>query len=203
LIRDLYNLKMAENKKIRALFTFEILGKPPEHIKETMSQVIDKLGELPGIEIDNKKVHEPRPVEKDDMPDLFTTFAEAEVLGKNIEDLMMVVFYAMPSHVEIIQPEELVFRNSDLSSLFSGLTSKLHRYDEIAKASIMERNILVQKMNEMQKKISELEQKSDKGEGKDEDEKDDEQGKNKDKEKHKKQDIKKSKKKVSKDKKKN
>jgi len=68
--------------KIRAMFIFEILGRPPEHIKETMSQLVDKLAELPGIEIDKKTVHEPKPVKEENagkegnMSGLFTTFAE-------------------------------------------------------------------------------------------------------------------------------
>ena len=141
---------MAEDK-IRAMFIFEILGKPAEHIKKTMEDFIDKLMELPGIEVSNRKVHEPKKFEKD--PSLFTTFAEVEVLGKDINNIIALVFYGMPSHVEIIEPEQLILKNFDLSSLLSTLTTKLHRYDEIAKAITIERNILINKLKELQGKI--------------------------------------------------
>jgi len=135
--------------KIRAMFIFEILGRPPEHIKETMSQLVDKLEEIPGVEISKKTVHEPKTVEDKDAKDLFTTFAEVEILGKDINSLMTIVFYAMPSHIEIIEPEEIRLKNLDISNLLSGLTIKLHRYDEIAKALTIERNILIGKLKEL------------------------------------------------------
>ncbi len=131
------------------MFIFEILGKPPEHIKETMSQLVDKLGELPGIKIDKKIIHEPKPIKDENAKDLFTTFAEVEILGKEINSLVDVMFHAMPSHVEIIEPEEIRLRNFDVSSLLSGLTVKLHRYDEIAKALTIERNVLIGKLKEL------------------------------------------------------
>lgn len=141
--------------KIRAMFIFEILGRPPEHIKETMSQLVDKLAELPGIEIDKKIVHDPKPVKEENAnkeenaKGLFTTFAEVEILGKDINSLIMVVFYAMPSHVEIIEPEEIRFKNFEMSNLLSDLTVKMHRYDEIAKALTIERNMLIGKLKEL------------------------------------------------------
>jgi hypothetical protein len=140
--------------KIKAMFIFEILGKPPEHIKETMSQLVDKLAELPGIEINKKTIHEPKPIKenadkKGDTSGLFTTFAEVEILGKDINSLITVVFYAMPSHVEIIEPEEIRFKNFEMSGLLSDLTVKMHRYDEIAKALMIERNMLIGKLKEL------------------------------------------------------
>ncbi len=142
-------------EKIRAMFIFEILGRPPEHIKETMSQLVDKLAELPGIEINKKIVHEPKPVKEEktnkegNASGLFITFAEVEILGKDINSLIMVVFYAMPSHVEIIEPEEIKFKNFDISNLLSDLTVKLHRYDEIAKVLTIERSMLIGKLKEL------------------------------------------------------
>lgn len=141
--------------KIRAMFIFEILGRPPEHIKETMSQLVDKLAELPGIEIDKKTVHEPKPIKEENADKgenasgLFTTFAEVEILGSDLNSLINVIFYAMPSHVEIIEPEEIRFKNFEMSNLLSDLTVKMHRYDEIAKALTIERNMLIGKLKEL------------------------------------------------------
>ena len=144
---------MLMTNKIRAMFIFEILGRPAEHIKETLSQLVDKLGEFPGIKIDKKKVHEAKPVEQEGVKDLFTTFAEVEILGDNIDAITNIVFNAMPSHVEIIEPDELTIKNFDLSNFLSSLTVKLHRYDEIAKTITLERNFLVGKLKEMQEKL--------------------------------------------------
>ena len=135
--------------KIRAMFIFEILGRPPEHIKTTMSQLVDKLAELPGIEIAKKTVHEPKPVKDENAKEWFTTFAEVEVLGKDINSLITLVFYAMPAHVEIIEPEEIRLKNFEMSGLLSDLTVKMHRYDEIAKALTIENNRLISKLKEL------------------------------------------------------
>ena len=146
---------MAEDNKIKALFIFEIMGRPPGHIKKTMGELVDKLGEFKGVEIFRKEIHEPKPVEKEDVKDLFTTFAEVELFGKDLNVILDIVFNAMPSHVEILEPAELRFKNFDLSSMLSTLTVKLHRYDEIAKALTFERNVLVKRLKEMEEGGSE------------------------------------------------
>jgi len=148
---------MEKNETIKAMFIFEILGRPAEHVKETISQLVDKLAEFPGIKINNKKIHEPKLIEDEKIKNLFTTFAEVEVFGKNLNAILTIVFNTMPSHVEIIEPNEFRFKNFDLSSLLSELTIKLHRYDEIAKAITIERNILANKLKEMQEKLNVLE----------------------------------------------
>ncbi len=148
--------------KIKALFIFEILGRPPEHIKETMELLVDKLGELEGVEINSKKIHEPKLIEKEGVKDLFSAFSEVEILGEDLNAILNVVFHAMPSHVEILSPNELKFKNFDLSSMLSALTVKLHRYDEIAKISIIEKNMLTKKLKEMEEKVGELEKEKEK-----------------------------------------
>jgi hypothetical protein len=142
--------------KIRALFTFEILGKPPEHIKKTLEDLIEKLNELPGISVDRSEVHEPKQIESKDKPELkgiFSSFAEAEILGDELSNIITVVMHAFPSHVEILEPSELKFKNFDISSMLSELLIKMHRYDEIAKGLTMERNVLMNKLKEAEEKL--------------------------------------------------
>ena len=148
----MFGVKMAENKNIKALFVFEILGRPAEHIKETMRLLIEKLGELEGVEILKKEIHEPKPIEKEDVKNLFTTFSEVEILGQDLNAILNVVFFAMPSHVEILEPDELRFKNFDLSNMLSALTVKLHKYDEIAKASIIENKMLADRLKGLESK---------------------------------------------------
>ncbi len=70
---------------------YEILGRPPEHIKQALENFVENLGKQEGIEIINKKVHEPHTLEKKDekgnvietVKDLFTSFAEVELLIDN------------------------------------------------------------------------------------------------------------------------
>lgn len=146
---------MAE-QKIKAIFTFEMLGRPPEHLKATLSEFVDKLDTIPSITIENKTVHEPKLVEDERVKDLFTTFAEVEVSSDNFNAISLIVFNALPSHVEIIEPYSLNIANNELSNILTDLTVRIHKYDEIAKRITAERNMMIKKLEEADKKIQEL-----------------------------------------------
>ena len=143
--------------EIKALFIFEIMGRPPEHIKNTLGELVDKLGEQKGIDIIRKEVHEPKPVEKEGTTNLFTTFAEVELIADNLSLIFDIALNMLPSHVEILEPKELEFKNFDLSSAVSNLCVKIHKYDEISKISLMEKNSLIARLNQAQEKIENLE----------------------------------------------
>jgi len=143
--------------EIKALFIFEIMGRPPEHIKNTLGELVDKLGEQKGIKIIRKEVHEPKPVEKEGATNLFTTFAEVELIADNLSLIFDIALNMLPSHVEILEPKELEFKNFDLSSAVSNLCVKIHKYDEISKISLMEKNSLIGQLKQAQEKIDNLE----------------------------------------------
>lgn len=138
---------MAE--KINAILIMEILGKPPEHIKKTISDLVEKMSGEKGINLINKKIVEPKQVEG---KEVFTSYAEVE-LETNMESLMMLIFGYMPSHIEITTPEEIKIKNSDLNLFFNELAKKLHQYDEIAQTLIIERKMLAKQIQEGKIKV--------------------------------------------------
>jgi hypothetical protein len=148
--------------KIRALFIFEILGKPPEHIKISLEKMIDELAKQKGLEIVRREIHEPKIIDnKDDKNEnkensLYSTFAEVEVVASDLKLIMAIVLNMLPSHVEILEPTDFVIKNFDLSSLMTELTLKMHKYDEIAKVLILERNNLLKRLNENDKMVREI-----------------------------------------------
>src|SRR3989344_1287831 len=143
--------------KIRALFIFEILGKPPEHITNSLEKMIDELAKQKGLEIVRREIHEPKIIDnKDDKKEdnensLYSTFAEVEVVASDLKLIMAIVLNMLPSHVEILEPTDFVIKNFDLSGLMTELTLKMHKYDEIAKVLILERNELLRRLNENHK----------------------------------------------------
>ena len=141
--------------KIRALFIFEMMGRPPEHIKNALEGFVKKLGEQKGVEIVKQTINEPRPLEKEGVEDLYTTFAEVELETDTLGIIFDITVHMLPAHVEILGPEELILKNFELSSTLSALTIRLHKYDEIAKAALMDRNILMQRLQEMQQLLNE------------------------------------------------
>ncbi len=125
---------------IKAFVIFEMLGRPADYLKDTLVNFLDKISKEEGIEIINKKIHEPKKIEQAE--NLFTTFTEVEMNFKNMNNLFRIIFVYMPSHIEIISPEELRIKNFDLNNLTNELVRRLHQYDELTKRLNVEREIL-------------------------------------------------------------
>ena len=137
--------------KINAICFFEILGKPADHVKNSMETLIEKMNTEKGVKILNKKVQDTIPAKNSQT--LFTTFAEVEFEFDTLSHLFGIVFAYMPSTVEIITPERINMSNGELNQFAAALTQRLHNYDSIAKNILMERQIL---FKELQEKAPEL-----------------------------------------------
>lgn len=140
-------------EKIRTLMIFEMLGRPADYAKEIMVKVVDAISKEKGVELIKKSISEPKQIENSN---LFSLFAETELDVENINQLFGLIFTYMPSHIDIITPENLKISNSDLNMFANQLVIKLHQYDEIAKAITMERNILKEQLAQKGQKPVEL-----------------------------------------------
>jgi len=123
--------KEKETKGIRAVLVLEMIGKPPEHMTETLKELIKKIDEEKGVEVLEKKINEPVLIK--DQKEFYTTFAEIEVEVEQILHLAVLMFKYMPAHIEIIEPELIVLSNNGWSEILSELVRRLHSYDEIAR----------------------------------------------------------------------
>ena len=133
---------MAE--KVRAIIMLEILGKPADHINKVLSEIIDKMAEDKELEVVSRKMAEPKQVEG---KEVFTSFAEVEI-ETTLQKLLFIGFAFMPSHIEIISPEDLKIKSFDLNIVLTELLKKLHQYDEIARGVLIERQILAKQIRE-------------------------------------------------------
>jgi len=140
--------------KIKALFIFEVMGKPPEHIIDSLEKLVLKLDEQKGIEIIRKEIHDAKKVEEENS-DMHTSFAEVELFADDINLISLIVLNMLPAHIEILEPADHVFKNFELSSLLSDLTLKVHKYDEMAKVMMFERQNLLTKLKETEDKVRE------------------------------------------------
>lgn len=136
-----------ETKGIRALMIFEILGRPKEHLTETLNSIIKQIDEEKGVSVKSKDIKEP--VLMKEQKDFFTTFAEVEVEVEEIRYLAVLMFKYMPAHIDIISPEFIALTNNGWSDIFSELTRRLHGYDEIARIMQSEKLILEKKLKEL------------------------------------------------------
>lgn len=150
-------MKAREEKGINAMFILEIIGKPKEHLIETLNKIIEQIDKEKGVSIKRKEIKEPVLMkdkigvmnkEKIQKEDFYTTFAEIEVEVEDILYLVILMFKYMPSHIEIISPEFIVLSNTGWNDILNELTRRLHGYDEIARIMQVEKNILEKRLRE-------------------------------------------------------
>lgn len=134
-------------KRINAIMIIEVLGKPPEHLTETLNEIIKKIDEEKGVSVLSKKINEP--ILMKDQKEFYTTFAEIEVEVKEIFNLGILIFKYMPAHIEVISPELIALTNNGWNDIFNEITRRLHGYDEIARIIQAEKNILEKKLREV------------------------------------------------------
>jgi hypothetical protein len=130
-------VSMAIEITFRALM--EVLGKPKEHVKESLEKYISQLKSSDKYTILNEEYAE---VEKREDSDLWATFVELELKTNSMEDLIMFCFEYMPSSIEILQPAEFKLADQDVSHLLSNLQGRLHQIDMVAKQLKLENDIL-------------------------------------------------------------
>ncbi len=153
------NLDREDEKKrvIYSTIILEILGRPPEHLVETLEEIIKKINEEKGVKVINKKVNEPIKIEEN--KEFYSTFAEVELEVESILYLAMVVFKYMPANVEVISPENIVLTNNGWTEILSELTRRLHGYEELARMIGLENAKMQEKYKEALKKVKEIENK--------------------------------------------
>jgi len=123
--------------EIKAKIIIELLGKPKEHIEETMNKVLDELKDRKDVEILNKEVSEAKELEK-----FFSIFSELEIKFENISTLLGVCFDFMPSSVEIISPNDLTFESKKMDDFLNDLLAKLHQ-ESMALRNLHAENVLM------------------------------------------------------------
>ena len=138
--------------KILSTLIFEIIGKPPEYLIETLEDIIKQMNEEKGVKVINKKINEP--VVMKENKEFYTTFAEVDLEVEEISQLAIIMFKYMPAHIEILEPETIELSNNGWTDILSELTRRLHGYDEIAKVMQIQNEQLQNKLKELLSKNS-------------------------------------------------
>ena len=110
---------------IHTRIILEVLGKPKEHIEESIKKFVDSIKQNPNFEVIKDHVAESKEVDDG----MWSTFAELEMLFKDVSILIGFCFDYMPSSVEIIAPETISFKRNALSNTINDLQAKLHDVD--------------------------------------------------------------------------
>jgi hypothetical protein len=140
-----------DNQKIAAVLILEIIGRPKEHLVETLKNIIEQMGKEPRTTVREYEIKEP--VTLKDKEDFFTTFAEVEVGVEGIIDLVILMFKYMPAHIDVLTPELIALTNNGWADILSEITRRLHAYEEVVRVSQIEKNILETKLKDILDKV--------------------------------------------------
>lgn len=127
--------------KITFRALIELLGKPKQHVDDSMRKMIQKLREDERYRL--KKV-ETADLKKQEQADVWATFSEVEIEVSDIPEIMEFCFDYMPSLIEILEPKELVFTEGEVTAFLSDMQAKLHHIDMVAKNLKLEADSLKQ-----------------------------------------------------------
>ena len=131
-----------EHAHIRCRVIIEVLGKPKEHVEESIKDYVEHIRKDAELVLLKEEFSEAQEQGK-----LWTQFVELDLVCKGIHKLTSFCFEYMPSSIEIEKPEHLVLTNSELSGVFNDLQARLHSVDMAIKQSKAENDFLKLNMN--------------------------------------------------------
>ncbi|MEA2036632.1 MAG: hypothetical protein U9O94_03935 [Nanoarchaeota archaeon] len=138
---------MDEGKKelIRCRAVLEVLGKPKEHVENTLKSLVGKLKENSKISVLKEEYADIQEQGKT----MFSIFVNLEMVVKGITELTAFCFDFMPSSLEVEKPEKIILKNRDMTDILNDLQSRLHSVDTVAKSNMAENDFLKRNMNTM------------------------------------------------------
>jgi len=136
-----------DTKGINAMMIIEVLGRPKEHLTETLNDIVKQIDEEKGVSVKEKRLKEPELMK--DQKDFYTSFVDIEIEVDEILKLVILMFKYMPAHIEIIQPELVALTNTSWNDVLNELSRRLHGYDEMARIVQVEKDILEKKLREV------------------------------------------------------
>lgn len=118
------------SKKIIFRAVIEVLGKPPEHVDQSLKDYVEKIKKSENYEVVKEKY---AAIRKQEKQELWSNFAELEIKTGKVEHLTSFCFEYMPSMIEVLEPEEISWTEQEFSVFLNDLQSRLHQIDLIAK----------------------------------------------------------------------
>lgn len=118
--------KRVEKGQFLARAILEMVGKPKEHILDTLHDLITQLSENDKYGLVSYDI---APAEKVKDSDLFSTFAEVEFTSKDEIELIYFATDFMPASIEVIEPAEMKVQASYTSHMLTEFVGRLHTID--------------------------------------------------------------------------
>jgi hypothetical protein len=134
-----------EKKYLRINTIFEIIGHPKEHVESTMKAYIENIKKDSEMVI-LKENYEPA---EELEGGVFGIIAEVEMLVKNIEKLTWLCVNFSPASIELIEPDEVLVEQKEITHWLNDLLSKLHEIGVAQKKIHSDNEGLIRNFNAM------------------------------------------------------
>ena len=145
-LKELSDSEKLENGCYEARVIIEVLGKPKEHVEETRNNIISQLESDKEMLITNKYLADTK--EEDG---LWSTFLEVELWFSSLKKLMQFSIIYMPSHIEILRPDQMILKTQDLSEVLSDFIQNLHTLNQVYHGKNIENDALKRTLGFMMK----------------------------------------------------
>ncbi|MBN1792197.1 hypothetical protein JW826_00725 [Candidatus Woesearchaeota archaeon] len=130
---------------VLAQVSFEVIGSPKEHVDKAIRDYLTNIKKDFQIHVLGEEFGEAEEVEGG----LFSTFVDAEILVESLDKFNWLCVNFMPSNIDIIAPEELKFKDKDLTNWFNDLLAKLHEVSTGYRQLSTKEDVYVKSMNAM------------------------------------------------------
>jgi hypothetical protein len=137
--------KLIDEGYLRTNVIFEIVGKPKEHIENTLKAYIENIKQEEKIHTIKEEYEEADEMEEG----IFSTVAEIEMLLPNIEKLTWLCINFSPASVEILEPDSKTISQKEMGDWLNDLLSRLHEIGMVQKNLKGQYDILVKNFNSM------------------------------------------------------
>lgn len=132
-------------KEVLARVIIQMAGAPKDHVEETMKNYIQTLKENDGLDVISEDISDAE--ENEDK--MFSLFSELEINFRTLDHLTSFCIEAMPSSIEILDPETMHITANELSNFFNDMQSKLHTVDLTIKELRAKRKIMNTNMDNL------------------------------------------------------
>jgi len=129
--------------KVQAKIVIEILGRPKEHVEDTMKKIVDKLKDEEKVKLLKETTYKAEEIEK-----MWSTFSDLEIEVEDVSQLVDICFDYMPSSIEILEPHKMDLETKKVSDLLNDLMAKLHKVDMLLKNTVAENNVLKRQLQQ-------------------------------------------------------
>jgi hypothetical protein len=129
--------------KIRVIF--EIIGKPKEHIENTMKAYLESIKAENDLYTLETEIENAEQLEDD----MFGVVGELELLIPSIDKISWLAINFSPASIEVIQPEKLLLEQKEITHWVNDYLAKLHEIGIIQKSMQSQQEGLIRNFNAM------------------------------------------------------